>query len=97
MDLKNNSSKKGVFFDIKLPKVTFSTTKSYILRFGREKCDIVFLEYKSLFWIIDKEKLMNKSKFIRKICDSFDGHNDSSNVYDCSMENATESKKIVAI
>lgn len=40
---------------------------------------------------------MNKSKFIKKICDPFDGHNDSSNVYDCSMENATESKKIVAI
>lgn len=34
---------------------------------------------------------MNKSKFIKKICDPFDGHNDSSNVYDSSMENATKS------
>lgn len=36
---------------------------------------------------------MNKSKFIKKICDPFDGHNDSSNVYDSSMENATKSEK----
>lgn len=40
---------------------------------------------------------MNKSKFIKEICDPFDGHNDSSNVYDCSMGNVTESKKIVVL
>jgi len=36
---------------------------------------------------------MNKSKFIKKICDPLDDHNDSSNVYDSSMENATKSEK----
>ena len=41
--------RKNVFFDTKLPKVTFLTTKSYILRFGREKCDMVLLNMKVYF------------------------------------------------
>lgn len=49
---KEQAFEKITFFDIKLPKVTFSTTKSYILRFRRQKYDMFSLNIKAYFGLM---------------------------------------------